>query len=351
MQESAITLSVSTAFNNGTFAGLTQPDLVLVSSDETLFYVHGTILSGTSFYTALTNLHSEPPADSTPIVTPYACPLPEDNNKIWVKVKDIIADELNIVLHALYNTSCAKHQPKFDTVARAIDKMASLFGLVVKAVIRLGNEFYNYILTITPLHPLRVYALAAHHRIHSLAVKASAHLLSYPIGAISDEESERMGAIYLRKLFLLQMERKERLIGLLFSPLRPHASVPGCGPHEQKTLKGLWTGALANLIYDLRAGEFLSSSYCITQIWAEACQIVLTCYSSSLDVSSTVLQRALEPLKTQIPCSQCVDTLQTKVNEIIGTWVSIRVCLSDFGCSAIDVLTQALLAHYLMAGP
>ena len=279
MQERAKTLSVSTAFNNGTFAGLTQPDLVLVSSDETVFYIHHTILSGTSFYQALGNLHSGLLFDSTTPVTPYPCPLAADSHKLWVRVKDILADELNIVLHALYNTSCANHQPRFDTIARAIDKMASLFGLVVKNVIRPGNEFYNYILTITPLHPLQIYALAAYHKIHTLAVKASGHLLSYPIGAISDEESERMGAVYLRKLFLLQMGRKERLIGLLFSPPRPHASTPGCGLREQKTLKVLWAGALVNLVYDLRAGEFIPSFH-VTQIWAEACQVILMYRSS-----------------------------------------------------------------------
>ena len=264
MPESGATLSLSTAFNNGTFAGFAQPDLVLVSSDETLFYVHGTILSGTSFYQALANLYSESPTNSTAIVTPYPCPLPMDTNKVWVKVKDIVADELNVVLHALYNTSCANHQPSFGTVERAVDKMDSLFGFVVKSVIYPGREFYNYLLTFMLRKPLQIYALAAHHKIHDLAVSASARLLSYPLGEISDEESERMGPVYLRKLFLLHAERKERLIGLLVPSPHPHASIPGCGVREHRALKDLWAGTLVNVIYDLKPGEFLLSSY-VTQ--------------------------------------------------------------------------------------
>ena len=246
-------LSVSTAFNVGTFTSMPEPDLVLVSSDETLFYVHSTAFSGTAFHTALAALGSEPSASAA--ISVYPCPF-EESNQLWVRVKGIVADELNIVLHALYNTSCANHHPRFETVERAVDKMTPLFGLVVNNVIRPGNEFYNYILTIMPLHPLQIYALAAHYQIHSLAIRASSHLLSYPIGGISDEECERMGPIYLRKLLLLQMERKERLIGLLFSPPRPHRTVTGCGSKEQKVLESLWAGALVNLTYDLRAGEF-----------------------------------------------------------------------------------------------
>jgi len=263
-------LSVSTAFNVETFTRLPKPDLVLVSSDETLFYVHDTMLSGTSFHTALAALRSRPSASVS--ISLYPCPF-EVSNEFWVKVEDVTADELNIVLHALYNTCCANHQPTFGTVERAVDKMALLFGLVVKNVICPGSELHNYLLTIIPLHPLQVYALAAHHEIHSLAVCASSHLLSYPIGAISDEECERMGATYLRKLFSLQMDRKERLIGLLFSAPRPHPRVSKCGPREQKLLEGLWAGALVNLTHDLRAGELHSSSSRTTQIWAEACQM------------------------------------------------------------------------------
>ena len=224
-------------FNDGRFAGLIPPDIVLVSSDETVFYVHGTVLLGSSFYRAIADLYSAPLADSTMSLTLYSCPIPQDSNKVWVKVKDITADELNIVLHALYDLSCANFQPSFDTIAHAIDKMASLLGLTVNAVIRPGKELYNYIFTLTPLQPLRIYALAAHHGIHDLAVNASAHLLSYPIEAIPDEETVRMGAIYLRKLCVLQTGRKERLVELLIPPPCSHPSVPTCGFHEQKAVK------------------------------------------------------------------------------------------------------------------
>ena len=252
-------LSLSTAFNDGRFVGLMPPDIVLVSSDETLFYVHGTILSASSFCRAVANLHSGLPPNCAMSLTLYPCPLPHHSNKIWVKMNDIIADELNIILHALYDISCANFHPTFDIIDRAVDKMSSIFDLVVNIVVRPGKELYIYLSTITPLQPLRVYALAAHHKIHGLAVNASAHLLSYPLEAIPDEESERIGGIYLRKLCLLQNGRKERLIELLISPPRPHPSVPGCGLLEQKVVKALWAGALLPLIHNLRAGESISS--------------------------------------------------------------------------------------------
>ena len=257
-------LSVSTAFNLGTFPTSRPPDTVLVSSDETLFYIHGKILSKTSFWSAVAGGSAEQrtSADagrSAILLSVYPCPLPQDSKKVWLKVMNVTADELNIILHALYNTSCAIHSPTVGTLDQAIDKMASLFGISVNTVICPGNEVYNYLLNIMPLQPLRIYALAAHHRIHTMAVRASSHLLSYPIGAISDEECLRMGAIYLRKLIILQMERKERLVELLFSPPRPHPSIPGCGQGESKLVEALWAGALVNLTYDMRAGEFFFS--------------------------------------------------------------------------------------------
>ena len=256
-------LSVSTAFNVGAFTSLPEPDLVLVSSDETLFYVHGTIFSGTPFHTSLAALGVEPSASAA--ISLYPCPF-EESNQLWAKMKGIDADELNIVLHALYNTSCANYHPSFETIERAVDKMSSIFGLIVNNVIAPCNEFYNYLLTIIPLQPLRFYAFAAHHRIHSLAIRASSHLLSYPIAAISDYECERMGATYLRKLVVLQAQRKEHLIGLLLHPPRPHHTVAGCGSREQKALRNLWAGALVSLTHDLRAGTYFHLGINMTKV-------------------------------------------------------------------------------------
>jgi len=252
-------LPVSTAFNIGTFTRLPEPDVVLVSSDDTLFYFHETMLFGTIIHVALADLRS---GSSNPM-------------------------------------------------------------------------------TIS-LYSLRVYAHSACHKTYSLVIRASSYLLSYPIpiALIPDKKCKRMGVIYLRKLFLLQMERKERLIGPLFSPSYSHRSVTGCRTQEQKVLKSLWAGALVNLTCDLRAGEFISSSHRLTQIWAETCQVFLIYHSFSLDVSSAILQRTFESLKAQPSCSQCLHTLQNKINEVIRTRVSIKVCPSPSKASRSKFLPK-----------
>ena len=66
------------------------------------------------------------------------------------------------------------------------------------------------------------YALAASHDLYSLAVPISSHLLSYPLHMLTDELAEKIGPVYLKRLFFLHLGRLDALRRLLLPPPHPH---------------------------------------------------------------------------------------------------------------------------------
>lgn len=151
------------------------------------------------------------------------------------------SEELNIILHALYDISLDAYRPSPDTVAAAVDRMPGL-GITVKQVIYPGCALYRHILSFAPLQPIEVYALAAHHDIHALAVQASSYLLNLDIQAVSEDNSVRMGPLYLLKLIRLHAIRFEALKAELLVALPTHAParVDTCSFGQQQQTKQIW---------------------------------------------------------------------------------------------------------------
>ncbi|KAF5326740.1 hypothetical protein D9619_004686 [Psilocybe cf. subviscida] len=148
---------------------------------------------------------------------------------------DCPSEELNIILHALYDMSLDAYRPSPDTIATAIDIMPRL-GVTVNRVVYPGCALYEYILTYTPIRPLEVYAMAAHHDVHSLAVYASAYLLNMEILSVSEDASTRMGPLYFLKLVRLHMARSDALKAslLVAPPAHPPAMVDRCTFGQQQ---------------------------------------------------------------------------------------------------------------------
>ena len=70
-----------------------------------------------------------------------------------------------------------------------------------------GSPLYVTMLSIVPIKPLEVYALAAKYDLVNLAKRASSHLMSFELSSISDEMAEKIGARYLKRLVLFHLER------------------------------------------------------------------------------------------------------------------------------------------------
>lgn len=137
--------------------------------------------------------------------------------------------------------SMEPYQPEPDLVEAAIDFMPRL-DIIVDRVIYPECPVYQYIASYTPLRPIHVYALAAHHGVHSLAVQASTYLLQLELHSLSDELTERMGVQYLMRLIRLHAVRSQALKdALLLGPLtHTAAEVDTCSFAQQQQAKRVW---------------------------------------------------------------------------------------------------------------
>lgn len=97
--------------------------------------------------------------------------------------------------------------------------------------------------------PLEFYALAAQHDLHPLAARTSTHLLGCKATDIPLETAERIGPVYLSKLFALQETRQAALKTVLRAPPLPHLPTPTC---SATALGRAWELVSAYLIWQMR---------------------------------------------------------------------------------------------------
>lgn len=161
---------------------------------------------------------------------------------------------LNVVLHTIYHMPCTHYSPSIDTLIAAVDAMHK-YGIPVSKYIATGTPLYQLILALAPVAPLELYSLAAAHDLYDLAVPISSHLLAFPLSNITDEMAERMGPVYLKRMFFLHLGRIDALKRLLLPPPHPHAPTPDCDFTEQKKLTRAWALASAYLAWDARPGS------------------------------------------------------------------------------------------------
>ena len=233
-------VSVSTTFYPGAPNDSHPADLVLVSNDSVFFYVHTSRILKASKNCFN---HLMPP------------PIHEDNDQIGpilpVPESSII---LNIILHAVYNMSCAHYAPSFLALESAITALKT-YGVQLHDRIANSTHLYNLLMSHAPLFPLELYALAASNDLCDLAVSTSQHLLSFSLASLTDDMAVRIGPVYVKRLFFLHFGRAEALKRLLLSPPHPHAPTQWCDLTEQKRLTRAWALASAYLAWDARPGQ------------------------------------------------------------------------------------------------
>lgn len=163
---------------------------------------------------------------------------------------------LNVLLLTIYGKSSADYRPSFDVLVAAVKETVK-YGIDAKRYIRTSLPLFELIRFHMPLHPLEVYSLAGHFDLRELAVAASSHLLGYKLSTIAEETTVYMGALYVRRLYELQLTRTEALKKVLILPPEPHPSIPTCSIMDQTSIARAWSLSTAYLIWEGRAGMCL----------------------------------------------------------------------------------------------
>lgn len=199
---------------------------------------------------------------------------------------------LDVILHALYDVAFPSDGPSLDLMDKSIDRMP-VHGIKPPACIVSGCAVYRLLLTLAPSHPFRVYALAAFHELHDLAVDVSQYTLPLPLADVDDDRAVRMGAIYYKRLIALHFNRKQMLRDLvLFSP-SSHPRTQTCGSNEYITMSRAW---------NLRVSDLLLSDLVLGGVTVEK------------------LRDWFMTLENDFSCDLCVQTLKSRIDGLTSKW-------------------------------
>lgn len=207
-------------------------DTRLDSADNVRFHVHARVLSRISSNTFGGVL--EAPSDRAPIL--------------------VAEDEavLDVVLRAVYGLPLASTNSDLATLAAAVSALLDKYGASVDSVLAPTSPLTLAILAHARTQPVDVYALAGAHGLDALASTASEYLLSCDLTTLSGDVAERIGSVWLVRLWALHERRKEALRGHLVSPPAKHPFTPGgssCSPAIQQSVARSWIIITANLIW------------------------------------------------------------------------------------------------------
>ncbi|KAF8138543.1 hypothetical protein EV363DRAFT_1393988 [Boletus edulis] len=273
-------VSVSTTFFPGAQNHALPPDLVLLSSDSVFFYVHNHVLLAASENNFNSLLPPPAKAKSGPM-----------GHVVLVSESSTV---LNVVLHAVYDMSCSHYSPSFETIAAALKAMTT-YGISLRTRVAPTTPLHTLLLSLAPIYPLELYALAASYDLYDIAIPTSAYLLSFSLASLTDEMAERIGPKYLKRLFFLHFGRADALKRLLLPPPHPHPPTPTCDYAEQKKLTRAWALASAYLAWDARP-----------------------------DLSTGIMESALAPLGEQLSCESCRRTLHERLKTLIVQWSAVK---------------------------
>lgn len=200
-----------------------------------------------------------------------------------------------MLLHSMYGLSCARYSPSFGTVQESVDIM-HVYGLDPSNYVAPSLPLFSLLLSQAPLYPLAVYALAAQHGLHELAVSSSSNLLSLDLSTLSDEMSQKLGPTYLKKLFFLHLGRCDALKRYLVEPPHPHPPTDQCSFVDQRQLSTAWSLSAAYFAWEAKA-----------------------------DISVGMLEGTMGALGAHLTCSDCKRVLQERIRNLVVQWTLVKV--------------------------
>ncbi|KAI0682889.1 hypothetical protein BC835DRAFT_1397953 [Cytidiella melzeri] len=230
---SSTPIHVSNTFNlNARLDGL-QPDVVVISIDKIFFAVHYHKLITSSF----NNFNG--------LLPPNANPSPN------IPLMSIVPDHssvINIALHCIYELPCDKYNNPFEVLAASLPVL-SKYGLPPSRYLARGTPLYNTILNHALMRPIDTYALAASNGLEDLAVAASAYTLHLKLHHMPQQSADKMGTLYLQRLYHLHLSRMDRLKELLDAKLFPHVAKPHCSVEQRQVVSRAYQLAGAQVFY------------------------------------------------------------------------------------------------------
>ncbi|KAI0676028.1 hypothetical protein C8Q78DRAFT_365163 [Trametes maxima] len=256
-------------------------NLILVSSVDVCFYVH------------TSQVHTWPDGSNKSSTSHTSSESKPEHNLKLVHVPES-AGVLNVVLHVLYSLSYDHYNPSLESLVSAVDAL-SIYGLAPQAYVVPYAPLYQHILSQAPTNPLLVYSLAARHDLYELATPVSAYLLSIPLGTFTDNTASQIEPRYLKRLFVLHVERVQELKRMLHSPPYPHPPTYKCDFAEHKRLSRAWA---------LTAGYIA--------------------WEAQPDISAGTIRDALLSLAKHLSCDMCQQRLSERVREVLAQWAFVK---------------------------
>lgn len=144
--------------------------------------------------------------------------------------------------------------------------------------------------------PIRAFAIAAHYGMEELCVKISPFTLSTPLNTISEEAALTMGPMYLRRLLLLHMGKRDSLKGLIDKPPRGHAPTTECTTEDQADVGRAWELTVTDAV--LRQMP----------------------QALTLDELRGILANGMAPRV----CELCNEDISARIDEAVSAWKNVR---------------------------
>ncbi|KAK0186697.1 hypothetical protein F5146DRAFT_1162095 [Armillaria mellea] len=249
-------------------------DTQLISTDAVVFYVHRyrLIEASSNSFDSLLDIH-------------WSC---------FLRAVPEHSEQLNIILHAVYEISCTPFQPTIDTILTAVCLLPK-YGLQPKNYVAPTLPLFNDIRYRMPASPLLTYVISSNYDLIELAVIASAYLLSLDISTMSEDMVEFINPVYLKRLFDLQRARINALKHQLAFPPEPHPATPECDFIAQRSLTAAWAYSTAHLIWNARAGT-----------------------------TPGEIEEIFQKLDRDTHCNLCKDRLRERIKTMVIEWSEVK---------------------------
>lgn len=209
-------------------------DIAILSTDNVLFYAHSCMIPA-GIKTNFNSVSNNPSELKGTMKSVPIFGLPEPS------------DVINVVLHALYNKSCAEFDLSDTTLARVVEFLATNH-VPLDTLLSPATYLHQLFLERARNSPLLFYSLAAKHDLYNLASPISSLLLAHSVMDISDDYAQMMGPRYLKRLIMLHCHRMQELKRLLALPPSTHDGTKSCTVEQQQAMVRAWAFTSAHIV-------------------------------------------------------------------------------------------------------
>ncbi|KAG8888185.1 hypothetical protein FRB98_008203 [Tulasnella sp. 332] len=250
------------------------------------------------------------PASSTPPDSPMSSVdrLPADkrsgnldhiilrSSPVYIRVEET-SMVMNVVLHTIYNISCARYAPTYEIIVQALNSLRK-YGIVMSS--KQDAEIWTMLLQHAIRSPnlaIGAYAICASHGRDDLCILTSRLTLTLSLDALTEADALTMGPTYLRRLFFLHCGRLEAIKRVIGVPPKPHLATPTCSLPSPQLVANMWEVATADVTLRPRA----------------------------YGISKEELEEAFAPvLAQQNACDLCRDNVRDRIAQMVEDWLTIK---------------------------